>query len=65
LALPAPSDGAVWVCDALPQRNCGRISRPSLNPEDGLKRTTIDSIVQEGLNPRKLNHIIKYVFIDM
>jgi hypothetical protein len=30
LAFRAVDDGAVRVCNALPQRNCGRFSRPSL-----------------------------------
>jgi hypothetical protein len=30
LALCTPDDGALGVCNALPQRNCGRFSRPSL-----------------------------------
>ncbi len=33
LALPTPFDGAVEVCDAIPQRNCGRFSRPSPDPQ--------------------------------
>jgi hypothetical protein len=28
-----PAGGRIWVCDALPQRNCGRFARPSLLPE--------------------------------
>src|SRR5882724_3804658 len=40
LTLPgaALNDGPVWVCDAIPQRNCGRFSRPFLIPGK-LKRT--------------------------
>jgi hypothetical protein len=27
------TDDVVWVCDAIPQRNCGRFSRPFLFPK--------------------------------
>src|SRR5208283_4295875 len=64
LAFPAPTTARWRVCDAIPQRNCGRFPRPSLNlgnktKNDGRWDTP------DGEKTCKHNHINKFVFIDM
>ena len=52
------------VCDALPQRNCGRFSRPSLFPGNR-KRTSDSATLDAHPPPGNQNHINKSSYDDM